>query len=90
MSYLKTLAMQIPEKVRSERLLTDADPIENAKPNNLDPNMMILSKIWFAYIEPHKEASNCPLCLNNIISGFRNLKPALMELEAFKQKMDYL
>ena len=82
--------MQIPEKVRSERLLTDADPIENAKPNSLDANMMLLSKIWFAYIEPHKESSNCPLCLNNIISGFRNLKPALMELEAFKQKMDYL
>lgn len=90
MSYLKTLAMNIPDRIRSERLLTEADPIENAKPNELDENMMLLSKIWFAYIEPHKEPTTCPLCLSNILSSFRNLKPALMELEASYQKLEYL
>lgn len=90
MSYLKNLAMQIPDRIRSERLLTDADPIKNAKANSMDENMILLSKIWFTYIEPHKEASNCPLCLNNILSSFQNLKPALMELEESFQKLEYL
>ena len=73
MSYLKTLAMQIPDSIRSERLLTEADPIKNAKANSMDENMILLSKVWFTYIEPHKEASNCALCLNNVLSSFRNL-----------------
>lgn len=90
MSYLKTLAMQIPDRIRSERLLTEDDPIKNAKANTMDEHMILLSKIWFTYIEPHKEASNCPLCLNNVLSSFRNLKPALMELEVSYQKLNYL
>lgn len=82
--------MQIPDRIRSERLLTADDPIANAKANELDPRMMLLSKIWFEYIEPNKTPSNCPLCLNNILSSFRNLKPALMELEVSYQKLQYL
>ena len=90
MSYLKNLALQIPDKIRSERLLTDADPIANAKASENDSNMQLLSKVWFAYIEPHKEASNCPLCLANIISSFKNLKPMLMEIEIDYQKYKHL
>lgn len=90
MSYLKTLALQIPDKIRSERLLTDADPIANAKATENDANMQLLAKIWFTYIEPHKEFSTCPICLTNILSSFKNLKPALMEIEVDYQKIQHL
>ena len=90
MSYLKNLALQIPDRIRSERLLTESDPIANAKASETDANMQLLSKVWFAYIEPHKEASNCPLCLSNILSSFKNLKPALMEIEVDYQKLNHL
>ena len=90
MSYLKNLALQIPDRIRSERLLTDADPIAKANASENDANMQLLSKVWFAYIEPHKESSNCPLWLANILSSFKNLKPALMEIEVDYQKLNHL
>ncbi len=87
---LKNLAMKIPDRVRSERLMTAADPIANAKASLNDPNMKILSKIWFAYIDPNGSPSDCPICLHNIIGSFRNLKPALKELEISYQKYLHL
>lgn len=90
MSYLKNLALRIPDKIRSERLLTDEDPIANAKNHLTDANMRLLSKVWFAYIEPDKDPSDCPICLNNIISGFKNLKPHLKEIERDYIKLNSL
>lgn len=74
-------ATKIPDRIRSERLLTEADPIANAQANQFDKHMQVLSKIWYAYIEPEKEYTNCPICLNNILQSFRALKPKLLELE---------
>lgn len=84
---LTTIAAQIPDRIRSERLMTEDDPIANAKPNSHDANMKILQTIWYEYIEPHKEPTGCPICLQNILSSFRNLKPALRELETNYQKL---
>ena len=74
-------AAKIPDRIRSERLLTEADPIANAQANQFDKHMQILTKIWYAYVEPEKEYTNCPICLNNILQSFRVLKPKLIELE---------
>ena len=74
-------ASKIPDRIRSERLLTESDPIANAQANQFDKHMQVLSKIWYAYVEPEKEYTNCPICLNNILQSFRALKPKLMELE---------
>lgn len=90
MNHLKNMAMKIPDRIRSERIMTEQDPIANAQPNELDKQMQLLAKIWFAYIEPHKEPTSCPICLSNILSSFRNLKPALIELETTYQKLNYL
>lgn len=90
MSLIKDLALRIPDRIRSERLLIEADPIANAKNSMTDPNMQLLSKVWFQYIEPHKEASDCPICLTNIISGFKNLKPHLKEIEKSYQMIKAL
>lgn len=90
MIYMKNLAAQIPDKIRRERLLIESDPIGTARPYESDKKMQLLLKVWFQYIEPHKEASNCPICLANVLSSFQNLKPLLMEIEEDYQKLNSL
>lgn len=78
----KQIARRIPDNVRSQRLMVIADPIANAIPVQADYNMNLLFEVWYAFIEPNVErVYNCPLCLNNVLANFRELKPALVELE---------
>lgn len=77
----------IPDEVRSERLLTDANPIHNATVSLADPNMAILVKVWETFIEPEKEVGTCPICLNNILTNFKQMHETLIELERDYQKL---
>lgn len=83
-------AAKIPDRIRSERLLVESDPIKNAQANQFDRHMQVLTKIWYAYVEPEKEYTNCPICLNNILQSFRALKPKLIELERDYQTLKSL
>lgn len=85
--FIKNLAKKIPDKVRSEILLTEKDIIENAVASASNPNMQTLLKIWHKFIEPHKEMVSCPICLGNILTNFKQLKPYLIELENDYQKL---
>lgn len=73
----------IPDKVRRERLLNvDTDPITTAVAVSGNPNMQLLYAVWYKYIEPGGDGKmDCPTCLNNVLSNFRAMKPALLQLE---------
>jgi hypothetical protein len=81
MAGLKETARLIPDKVRSLKLITDADPISNAIAVSSNYDMMELAEIWYTFIEPHKEKTYCPICLNNILNNFKNMRSVLIELE---------
>jgi hypothetical protein len=88
--FIRNLAKQIPNKVRSEILLTPEDIIENAVPSAGNDNMQKLMKIWHAFIEPHKEPVTCPICLDGIKTNFKQMKPYLIELENEYRKLQAL
>lgn len=78
---IKELAKRIPDKVRSQRIVTISDPILYALPNQFNPHMMMLAEIWYEFIETNKERSYCPVCLSNILNNYRQMKQALIDLE---------
>lgn len=84
------IAKRIPDRVRSERLMTEADPIASAIPVASNYHMLLLIEVWHTYIEPHKPRGICPVCLDNILKGFRSMKPALLELEKQYQLLNRL
>jgi hypothetical protein len=84
------LAKRIPAEVRSQRLLTEADPIMNANAVSTDPQMILLAEIWYSYIEPYADRSYCPVCLNNILRNMRAMRPELQQLESVSQTLNLL
>lgn len=88
--FIKKIAEMIPDKVRSEVLLTEKDIIENAVASASNENMQKLLKIWHTFVEPNKESVNCSVCLNGIITNFKQLKPYLIDLENDYQKLKIL
>jgi len=70
--------------------MTEADPIKNAIAVASNPQMQLLAEIWYEYIEPGRERSMCPFCLDNILSNFRMIKPILIELENDFKKLELL
>ena len=52
---IKTIAKRIPDNVRSEILLTDENIIDNAVSSKDNPQMKILLRVWFEFIEPELE-----------------------------------
>jgi hypothetical protein len=87
---LDNYARQIPAEVRRRRLLTDADPIGTAFSVSSDPRMLLLAEIWYTYIEPGKERSYCPVCLANILTNMKEIRPILIELERAAQTLALL
>lgn len=81
MSSIRELAKKIPDNIRSEILITEEDPILNAAPNSGNPNMRLLADIWYEFINIHEERSECPICLNTILTNFRQMKVELIRLE---------
>lgn len=87
---IKDIARRIPDEVRSQVLLTDEDIIFNAISVKDNQNMKILLRIWHEFIEPNKEITDCPICIGNILTNFRQMKDALIELEVEYQKLSSL
>lgn len=86
----RDLAMRIPAEVRSQRLLTEADPIITANATATDPKMILIVEVWYAYIEPFAERSYCPVCIANILSNMRKMREYLIELETNYQTLKQL
>ena len=87
---IKNIAKRIPDNVRSEILLTDENIIDNAVSSKDNPKMKILLRVWFEFIEPDKEDNDCPICIGNILTNYRQMKGALIELENEYQKLKNL
>lgn len=89
MSAIKEIARKIPDEIRAE-ILSAEDPITVALPNQHNPQMMFLAKVWYEFIETNKEFSPCTICLNNILTSFRQMKNDLVILENEKILLDNL
>lgn len=87
MSIIRELSKKIPDNIRSELIITEEDPILNASPNSENKNMKLLSDIWYEFIAPHDTKSECPICLNTILTNFRQMKEELIELEKEYRKL---
>lgn len=87
---IKNIAKQIPDKIRSQILLTEDDIIEKAVPVWENERMQKLLKIWHTFIEPHKELVQCPICVGNILTNFKQMKSALIDLEKDYQLLEAL
>lgn len=75
-------ARKIPDNVRTQRLIVDADPIDNAIAVQTNYNMQLLVSVWYKFIEPNAtQTLNCNKCLENILNNFREMKGALIQLE---------
>ena len=82
MSNLRDIAVRIPDRVRSQRLLVDADPIGKAVSSPNDPAMQLLMAVWYEFVEPHGNMNlNCPYCRENVLTNMRAIVPVLLELE---------
>lgn len=78
----RQLARKIPDNVRSQRIICAADPITHALPVQVNQHMSLLFAVWHEFIEPHKQpVYNCPVCLNNVLQNFREMKGDLIDLE---------
>lgn len=78
----KQIASKIPDNVRSQRIICTADPIQHAVAVQVNYQMNLLFEVWFTFIEPSTPRKyNCPICLQNILNNFREMKGALVQLE---------
>jgi hypothetical protein len=78
----KELAKRIPDRIRSQRLMIDADPIDSAYTTASNIHMQLLFDIYTQFLFPGKEEDiNCKLCLNRIKNCFTEMKPFLIEIE---------
>ena len=78
----RNIARLIPDNVRSTRIICSADPIHHAHPVQANEHMSLLFAVWHEFIEPNKSPTfNCPVCLNNILQNFREMKGELIDLE---------
>lgn len=78
----EALAKKIPDKIRSERLMIKADPIENVQAVSVNQHMQLLFGIYTEFVFPGKEEDiNCGRCCQRIIHCFQQMKPALVALE---------
>lgn len=77
------LAKKIPDKIRSERLMTEADPIFNAIAVSTNAQMQLLFAIYTEFVFPNKDdlEIDCPKCLGRIKHSFNEMRPYLEELE---------
>lgn len=90
MTLMINIAKKIPDNVRSNFILTVEDPINNAQPHQHNENMVKLARVWYDFIETDKEFTMCSICLDNILTSFRQMKSALIELENEYQKLKHL
>lgn len=78
----RVIAERIPDNVRSQRLICEADPIDKAIAVQTNYAMQLLFAVWFEFVEPNGEKNlGCPSCLQNVLNNFVQMKGALIELE---------
>lgn len=87
---IKLIAKRIPDEVRSLFILSDDDPIYKAVAVKDNEHMKLLMKIWKEFVEPHKEISDCSICINTILTNYRQMKDILIELETEYQYLKQL
>lgn len=76
------LAKKIPDKVRSERLMIKADPIDNVQAVSTNENMQLLFAIYTEFIFADKEDDiKCWKCCQRIIHCFKEMKVHLVLIE---------
>ena len=76
------LAKRIPDKIRSERLIVKADPIDNVQAVSTNQNMQLLFAIYTEFLFPGKEEDiKCSRCCMRIINCFQQMKPHLIDIE---------
>lgn len=85
---IKHFAKAIPNDVRS--FLLENEIIFKAIAVSSNPNMQYLLKVWHDYIEPNKEVSNCPICIGNILTNFKQMREILIEIENEYQYLKHL
>lgn len=90
MTLIKDIAKKIPNNVRSNFILTIEDPINNAEPHQHNEHMLNLARVWYNFIETDKEFTLCSICLDNILTSFKQMKTALIQLENEYQKLKHL
>lgn len=78
---IRAFCSKIPDKVRSQRIFTNKNPILHAVPSDLNYEMMLLADIWYEFIEPFKEKSYCPICMKNILENYKTMYLELCQLE---------
>ncbi len=83
---LREIAKRIPDNVRSQRLLTEADPINNANEYSGNEHMQLLFTVWGEFVEPNKKNDKsfnygCPYCRKRVLSNFKAMYNDLVELE---------
>lgn len=75
--------MLIPDVIRSERILTPADPIRNAVANKYNSHMLLLYTVWYEYVEPNGKGDiDCGICLGRVLKNYRAMRAELEQLEA--------
>lgn len=89
MSTIREIAKKIPDEIRA-KLLSEDDPITSALPNQHNPQMVFLAKVWYDFIETNREFTLCTICMNNILTNFRQMKADLVELENEKRLLENL
>lgn len=84
---IKQIAELIPAEYRKEILLTNM--IGRAIPVYSDSSMFYLGTIWKNYVSPD-ESLECGLCLERILTNYRQLEPLFIELEKQNNLLDAL
>lgn len=96
---LKDIAAKIPSHYRKDLLLNNE--IYKAIADRSDSNMQMLWVLYSNYIEPNNAqyvyenkggeiiiAGSCNICLNTVLTKFKELEPFLIELEKEKNLYD--
>ncbi len=87
----KEFARKIPDIVRSQKLLTADNPIDNAQVRQGNYQMMLLCAVYYEFLAPQeKQNIQCVSCLRRIKNIFVAMKGALMELEKEYQLLNFL
>jgi hypothetical protein len=85
---IKHFAKSIPQELRKKIL--DENLIHIAVPVFANIEMKFLLKVWSEFIEPGKEISNCAICINTILTNFKQMESILIEVENEYQYLNLL
>lgn len=83
---IKSIALLIPAAARKQILSKQL--IHVAMVHQNDPNTRYLMEIWHNFIEPGKEMSNCNLCIDRILTNFRQMEETLIKIEEESNLLD--